>query len=127
MGYDELRAFKLEQWKSASPSLKLAETYKIPGISGHDLQDFPSTDNLLITEESSVWIFNRETKVFSEFEKLAGKEHIKSVMVNPVTKQLVFVQADNGKSSSEFIRFINPDKKINIPRQYFYKARWVVE
>ncbi len=127
LGYDELRACKLEEWESASPSLKLAETYKISGISGHDLQDIPGTDNLFITEESSVWIFNRKTKVFSEFEKLAGKEHVKSVMVNPVTKQLVFVQADNGKSSSEFIRFLNPDKQINIPGQYFYKARWVIE
>ena len=127
LGYDELRAYKLENWKSASPSLKLTETYKIPGISGHDLQDFPGTDNLFVTEEGSVWIFNRETKVFSEFEKLAGKEHVKSVMINPITKQLVFVKADNGKSSSEYIRFTNPDKEIKFSGQHFYKARWVID
>ena len=125
LGYDDLRTYRLVEWESSTPSLHLHEVYKIPGESGHDLQDFPGTENLIITEAGSVWIFNRETKTFSEFEELADKEHVKSVMVEPCSKQLVYIQADSGRSSSESIRFLHPDREITVPGRYFYKARWV--
>jgi len=86
----------------------------------------PDTPYLIITEEGSAWKFDRDTKVFSEFEELKGLEHIKSVMIHPVLKQLVYIQADTGKSSSDTLRFLYPDKKMSYPGHSFYKARWVL-
>ncbi|RLD97587.1 MAG: hypothetical protein DRJ13_12085 [Bacteroidetes bacterium] len=126
LGYDELRAYSLVDWASDTPSLKLEDAYKIPGISGHDLMSYPDTPYLIITEEGSAWKFDRDTKVFSEFEELKDLEHIKGVMIHPEVKQLVYVQADTGKSSSDTLRFLNPDKTMSFPGHSFYKARWVL-
>ncbi len=126
LGYDELRAYSLVDWESDTPSLKLEDAYKIPGISGHDLMSYPETPYLIITEEGSAWKFDRDAKVFSEFDELKGLEHMKSVMIHPEVKQLVYVQADTGKSSSDTLRFLNPDKTMSFPGHSFYKARWVL-
>ncbi len=68
LGYDDLRAYRLEKWESPTPSLRLVEDYKIPGISGHDLQDVPGAENLLITEEGSVWLFNVRQNYFQNLK-----------------------------------------------------------
>jgi len=102
-------------------------TYKIPGISGHDLQRVPNSPDLSITENENVWIFDRDKRTFTEFETLAGSEHVKSVMINPVTNQLVYIHADSGKAHTEYIRFENPQKEIHFPGESFYKARWVTD
>ena len=127
LGYDELRAYALENWDSESPALKKTDTYKIPGISGHDLQRVPNSPDLSITENENVWIFDRDKRTFTEFETLAGSEHVKSVMINPVTNQLVYIHADSGKAHTEYIRFENPQKEIHFPGESFYKARWVTD
>lgn len=103
LGYDEFSAYTLENWESNTPSLKLTNTYKIPGISGHDLQRVPELSNLFITEKKNIWTFDRDKIFFTEFETLAGTEQVKSVMINSVTDQLVYVHADSGKAHSEHI------------------------
>jgi len=40
LGYDELRAYSLIDLDSATPILRLEESYKIPGVSGHDTPRF---------------------------------------------------------------------------------------
>ena len=127
LGYDELRAYTLENWDSITPSLKLTDTYKIPGVSGHDLQRVSESPNLLITENESVWVFDRDKRTFTEFETLAGTEHVKNVIINPITNQLVYVNADSGKAHSEHIRFTNPHKQIKLSGKKIYKARWVID
>jgi len=126
LGYDDLRAYTLENWNSNTPSLKLIDTYKIPGISGHDLQRVPESANLLITENESVWNFDRDKRTFSEFKTLAEIKHVKSVMINSFTNQLVYVYADSGKAHSKYIRFSNPSKEIYFLEKKIYKARWVI-
>jgi hypothetical protein len=125
LGYDELRAYTLKDWETSTPSLKEISTYKIPGVSGHDLQIFPRTSKLFITEEGSVWTFDRESRDFAEYADLAGKKNVKSVMVHPITKQIVYVFADEGKYHTEKLRFLNPSKEVRFPGQKIYKARWV--
>ena len=125
LGYDELRAYTLEDWQTSTPTLKKISTYRIPGISGHDLQVFPGTSKLFITEEGSVWTFDRESRDFAEFEKLAGKKNIKSVMGHPITRQIVYVFADEGKFHTDKLRFLDPLKEVRFPGQKIYKARWV--
>lgn len=125
LGYDELRSYTLENWQTSTPSLKKIATHRIPGISGHDLQVFPGTSKLFITEEGSTWTFDRDSKEFEEFEKLAGKKNIKSVIGHHITRQIVYVLADEGKFHTDKLRFLDPIKEVRYPGQKIYKARWV--
>lgn len=125
LGYDELRAYELQDWQTAEPKLKRKHTFEIPGRGGHDLQTVGSSDELIITEEASVWLFDRQKGTFREHPQLAGKQNVKSVMVHPVTARTVYVQAEESWWAYN-VRFLNPEKKLALPGLRLYKARWVV-
>ncbi len=125
LGYDELRAYELQDRQTAEPKLKRKHTFEIPGRGGHDLQAVPHSDELIITEEASVWLFDRQKGTFREHPQLAGKRNVKSVMVHPLTGRTVYVQAEENWWAYN-IRFLNPAKKLALPGLRLYKARWVV-
>ncbi len=123
IGYDELRKYSLRNWDSSSPGIELIKTFKIPGISGHDLNSTLDKDQLILTETNSVWIFNKIEETFEEYIPLAGYDHVKSVDFHPITKQVVYIKAEEEWWSYN-IYFKNPDKRIYVGDTRIYKVRW---
>ena len=50
---------------------------------------------------------------------------MKGLAQHPITKQLVYVQAEGKDWWAERLRFLNPADTIHVPGEHFYKARWV--
>jgi len=121
---DDIRAYGLKDWSSSQPALERIVMVKLPEEMGHDLYPLPRTNKLFVTTDNFVWLFDRDKRTFQKYEAIDNTFHVKSVCVNPVTGQLVYIRADEGQWWSEKIRFQNPDSVIFIPGQHFYKARW---
>ena len=64
LGYDELKALRLKNWDSSKPALELLHSNRLPSDSGHDLIPVPASDDLLITSNSNVYLFDTEQKKF---------------------------------------------------------------
>jgi len=121
LGFDELRAYSLVNWKTASPSLKLEGKWTIPGISGHDLSPV-SDDELLVSEHDGVHLFDIRSEQFAPFEPLKSAENIKSVNYDKKSGKLVYTQAEEDWWTFN-IYFQNPDKTIHLPDVRLYKVR----
>jgi len=126
LGYDKLKAYKLVDWSTKKPSLSLVETYDLPEHGGHDLYPLPNSNIMSISTSTHCWIFDRDTGKFDLHPWLASNESVKAISVNPVTNQLVYIQADTSWWS-ENLRFLNPDLNIYYSGEHFYKARWNTE
>lgn len=124
LGYDELRAYSLQDWNSDYPKLKQENAWKIPGESGHDLM-YLSNDNdkLLLTEHESVWLFDKQTSAFHAFEPLQGKKDVKAVSLHPTTNRLAYLQAEISWWSHH-VYLKNPDQVFAFPGVDLYKVRW---
>jgi hypothetical protein len=124
LGYDQLRQYALADWASRAPKLKLEQQWKIPGISGHDLQPSPDGTALLLTEHGSVWRFDRNSHTFQPFTPLAGKENIKSVGIHPRTGQVIYTLPEESWWTFH-VSFLNPARRLAFPGMKVYKARWI--
>lgn len=118
LGYDVLREYKImEKFK-----LELFEEWKIPGISGHDLQMSPDGNNLFITEHTGAWIFNIENKKFNKIDNFPDAENIKSINQNNFG-QFVFTVPEESWWTYH-VSFYNPTASLSFPEIHVYKARW---
>ena len=125
LGYDELRAYQLENWATDRPSLKRIKSWKIPGTSGHDLVAVPHNPNqLILTEHESVWIFEKDKEQFLPFPPLMDQDDIKSLSIHPDSKRLAYIQAEISWWSHR-IYLQQPKKWFSFPGVDLYKARWV--
>ncbi len=124
LGYDQLRAYHLADWDSATPKLTRVATYVLPDEQGHDLQAVPKNNTLLITTHSHVYLFDRERHMFTLHPQLKDKARIKSVSINPKTGQLAYTQAEGQNWWTEHIHFLNPSAAISLPNERIYKVRW---
>lgn len=124
LGLQELRAYTLKDWASASPSLVLAETFPIPGTGGHELQSVPGTAQLVVTATDGTWRFDRDTKTFTVDADLGTLHHVKSVSIDPVTGRVAYTQADSPDWWTSRIRFLHPGGEVQLPGERLYKVRW---
>lgn len=124
LGYDQLRAYHLAAWKSATPKLERIATYVLPDKQGHDLQAIPKDNNLLITTHHHVYLFDRERHTFTLHPLLKDKERVKSVSINGKTGQLAYTQAEGQNWWTEHIHFLNPSRTVFLPGERIYKVRW---
>jgi hypothetical protein len=125
LGYDELRAYRLRDWETASPKLEKAATYKLPDAGGHELSPAPDDDGLIVTTHEHVHVFDREKRVFSPYGPLQDHGHVKCVSVNPRTKRVAYVQAEGGEWWSPRVRFLEPAGELKLEGERIYKVRWV--
>ena len=119
LGFDELRAYTLEAWESDKPQLKLKSTYPLPDQDGHDLRPVPGTNELLLTTQHTVQLFDRETASFKPHALLGKEAGIKSVDVHPSTGRIVI--SEWGAA----IRLFEPVGKIQFKDTRPYKVRWL--
>ncbi|GEO07256.1 hypothetical protein AAE02nite_49200 [Adhaeribacter aerolatus] len=124
LGYDQLRQYILQDWNSTSPKLKLEKKWKIPGLSGHDLQLSPDGNALFLTEHDNPWIFNLKTAEFTKLPELAGTANVKSFGKHPQTGQLIFTIPEESWWTYH-VKFLNPTRSLAFPGMHVYKARWV--
>jgi hypothetical protein len=125
LGGSELRAYKLANWETGSPELRLVNTFPLPDAGGHDLVSVPRSSILALTTNRSVWLFDPDTGKFNPHPDLGNSVAVKSVAIHPGAAQIAYVQADRPEWWSATIRFLHPARTIHLPGQRLYKARWL--
>lgn len=124
LGYDELRAYRLEEWDSDAPRLKRVATYSTPDGGGHDLSPIPGTPQLFISTNEHCWYFNRDTREFAPHDILADAERVKGYSIHPATGRIAYIQAEGGNWWSEHVHLLRPEATVHLPGEHLYKARW---
>ena len=124
LGYDQLRAYHLADWDSDAPHLVRVATYRLPDNGGHDLQPVPGDDNLIVTTNSNVYLFDRDSLMFAPHPQLKDQARVKSVSIHPKTGQLAYTQAEGQNWWTEHIHFLNPSGTIHLSGERIYKVRW---
>lgn len=127
LGFDELRRYETADWETASPSLKLVQTFKTPDEGGHDLQAVPGGDDLVLSTHAGVWRFDRETKEFRPDDAFGKLAHVKCVSHHPTSGRVAVVQASEEAWWTDTIRLTEPEGKIVLPGEKIYKVRWLVD
>jgi hypothetical protein len=124
LGYEELRQYILQDWSGNSPRLVLEKKWKIPGISGHDLQLSPDGNSLFLTEHENPWVFSLQTFEFKKLPELAGVANVKSFGRDAASGQLIFTIPEESWWTYH-VKFLNPARTLAFPGMHVYKARWV--
>ena len=119
----DLRAYKLANWESAMPRLRIAARYPLPGGGGHELS--PDGNALIVSGARDVWLFQRDTRKFAPHPKLAGMSDVKSVTVDQRTGRMAFTVAERPNWWTSKIRFKNPEGESIRDGERLYKLRWV--
>ena len=118
LGYDVLREYKIID----KSQLELLREWKIPGVSGHDLQMAPDGDHLFLTEHTGAWVFDMISGTFGKIEGFPDAKNIKSIHQN---KEGQFVYTVPEESWWTYhVSFHNPRASLAFPDIHVYKARW---
>lgn len=125
IGYDELRAYSLQDWNTDSPKLKIEKTWDLPTNDGHDLIRI-SDDKLGFTTVTGVYEFDINSETITPFEPLEGMVNIKSFNYEEETGYLVYTKATVSWWTYD-IQIQNPDKVLHISDVNLYKVRTVPE
>ena len=125
LGFDELRAFSLKDWKTDSPKLVLENSWKIPVEGGHDLVRI-SDFELLVSGHDGVYRFDVDKESFIPFEPLAVSKNVKSVNYNKETGRLIYTRAEISWWTHH-IYSENPQKVLTIEDVNLYKVRPTVK
>lgn len=107
-------------------SLKLERQTGLPTRGGHELSPGKTENELIVTTESGVYLFDKSTRSIVSHPALGPLLHVKCVSLHPSTGRLAYVKADEGKGVwwSFRIHFLNPEGSIESPGQRVYKVRW---
>jgi hypothetical protein len=122
---DDLRAYRLKNWSGGGPELEKLAAYPLPDTGGHDLQPVPGTALLTVTTERRCWLFDRDARRLSPHPQLAAERNVKCIVHNPRTGQVLWIQAEGGNWWTEKLRFLNPERLVQLPGEHLYKARWL--
>lgn len=125
LGFDELKALRLKDWETPEPGLELLHDYRLPSESGHDLVPVPNSDELLITTNKNVFLFDKERRTFRLHPELGDLPVVKGVSIHPLTGQTVYTQAKGENWWTDSIRTLHPEGELQLPGERLYKARWI--
>lgn len=118
LGFDELRSYTPAGWDTGHPSLTLKSTHPLPAQDGHDLRAVPNSNDLLVTTETGVFLFDRERGEFRKHPALGEMAKLKSVDIHPSTQRTVF-----GAWSAR-LEFLDPAGTLTLKDAHPYKTRW---
>lgn len=121
LGFDELRAYTLEQWETDAPVLKLEKTWKLPIDNGHDLVRL-SDYELGFSGYEDVYKFDLANETFTLFQPMQGKKDIKSFNYDAETGYLVYTQAEIDWWTHH-IYIEHPMKVLTLENINLYKVR----
>lgn len=123
LGDDVLVDYSLADWNTDKPYLKENAKWKLPTLGGHDLNRI-SDNELGITTNEDVYVFDIENKTFDYFKPLKGKKQVKSFSIDEKSSTMVYTQAEIDWWTHN-IYMKNPDKVFSIDSINIYKARFV--
>jgi hypothetical protein len=123
LGTRELRSYELEPLTSTPPAFRLRRSFELPNEGGHDLRPIPDHPGLIVTTHQHVWLFDRDGQDFRLFPRIGDLDNVKSVDVDPAGGALAYVKAENSWWA-ERVRFLDPERDLELPGQKVYKARW---
>ncbi len=118
LGYDELRRYELKDWSTATPSLTRMATHHLPDPDGHDLRPVPGSDDLLVTTDKTVQLFDRGTARFRPHPAAGRLEHVKAVDVHPTTGRVVY------STWGQKVLLLGPEAEVPLRGSTVYKVRW---
>ena len=124
LGYDELRAYRLGGWETASPALERKGAFALPDTSGHDLSPIPGSPNLFVSTGEHCWYFDRDKGRFAPHDVLADARDVKSYSVNRWTGRIAYTQAEGTDWWTDRVHFLKPKGFLPLPGQRLYKVRW---
>ena len=124
LGRNELREYELVDWESESPGLRLKHSFPLPSLGGHNLSPTPDRSALFVTTDTDVLLFDLQSNMFSSKLRMNRMAVVKSIDVHPVTKRLVYIQAEGGHWWSSHLHLLEPKQTILL-EGHLYKARWV--
>lgn len=122
---EDIRAYELHDWDSQEPRLHRRETIALPEAGGHELVAVPGTSRLAVSTANRCWLFDRDRKTFAPHPQLAGLARVKGISYHAPSGQIAYVQAEGENWWAERIRFLDPADVLHVPKEHFYKARWV--
>lgn len=125
LGYDLLNSYSLKDWDTDSPSLQLSASYKLPDNGGHDLVFVNSKNDICLTTEMNVWIFDPENERFSKHPSLGDEPGVKSVSYNRRNSQTAYMKSADNQWWGYYIRFADSDNVVYLPYEKLYKVRWL--
>jgi hypothetical protein len=126
LGFDELRRYRLADWDSKTPSLKLEQSHALPDEGGHDLQAVPNSNDLALTTHRAVSLFDRDTGEFRPHPALKGRENVKALAIHPKTGETYFVQGDSPEWWSRSLQSLAPAARLPVQGERLYKVRWLL-
>lgn len=127
LGEGELVASALLRLPAEAPRLASRASWALPEGSragGHDLVPVPFSDDLLLTTEAEIFLFDRRLGTFRPHPTLGHLAAMKSVSFHPESGRIALVQADAVDWWSPRVTLANPPGRLSpgIPR--VYKARF---
>lgn len=90
-GGNQLLAFSLQDWATASPSLRLEKSITTPQGGNHDLT--LADANTLVVAGVKAYLFDVNSEAFTEMPLFAASTGLKSVNYNPLTDELWYTDA----------------------------------
>ena len=127
LGFKTLKAYRLQDWETATPKLKQALAIELPDSGGHDLSPVPGASDLIVTTNRQVFLFNRDQLKFRLHPSLGNQERVKGVAVHPLTGRVAYVQAEGEEWWASQIQLLSPPATLSLPGERIYKARWLFE
>ena len=99
---------------------------RLPSRGGHDLStSYNPCGELLVTSNTEVFLFNKDTGKFRLHEVLGPERVVKSVDQHPASHRVVWHQAAKGGWWSDTIRFVGGEDLV-LEGERLYKVRWNV-
>jgi len=119
LNFEELRSYTLDHWDSDKPELKLKSSHTLSDKDGHDLRPVPASNELILTTEHTVQLFDRDQLTFKPHPLLGPEPNLKSVDIHPKSGRIVL------SNWSAVVRLLNPEGTIKFNDAHPYKVRWL--
>lgn len=126
LGYDHLARLELRHTADAAPELVQEAQFPLPSPGGHDLRPSLDEQQLFVTTESNVFVFDKQSGAFQKESQLGEMQHIKSCDQHPQSGAVVYHQASDDHWWSDTIRFLDEKRTLTLPAERLYKIRWDV-
>ncbi len=124
LGFETINLYQLKDWNTDHPTLSKIESIKLPSTGGHELQRYLNNDQLLITNNSNVFVFEKDSKKFNVFIPLKNAKMVKSMSVHRKDKSVLYTIAEESWWTHR-VYFLPSKNYISFPAIKVYKAHWI--
>jgi hypothetical protein len=118
-------AYRLTDWRSATPRLTPEVVVPLPDVNGHDMMPVPDSPQLILATAAHTWLLDRDTRRFTKHPLLGDVGKVKSAHVDPTSKRLLWIQGNGTTWWSDTLRFADPAAAVVLPGEKVYKVRWM--